>query len=257
EGGKLKQRLENLCHPNNGYTFEQWFDMSVELSKRELELNSGVENKGERFEGRDGKRETSFGLDEVKEDHHLGTVWSCHQRGIKSRLIFGRRWEKRLSTGTVRGCHQGEAFRFWLKEGHVRRYKFISFLIRFHLGCGGKKKREVDNLSEPNPETIVELEELHEEEEDMNGTVLRSGQELKPENILLDSRGNLKLADFGYAEWLNEDGLVEWVVGTPYYVAPEVLLGREYNEIFQSVLRGNLRFSTRIFWSISPSAKDL
>ncbi|KAF4388352.1 hypothetical protein G4B88_013189 [Cannabis sativa] len=82
-------------------------------------------------------------------------------------------------------------------------------------------------------------------------------RELKPENVLLDSIGNLKLADFGSAEWLNEDGLVEWVVGTPYYVAPEVLLGREYNEIFQSVLRGNLRFLTRIFRSGSPSAKDL
>ncbi|KAF4356493.1 hypothetical protein F8388_026965 [Cannabis sativa] len=87
--------------------------------------------------------------------------------------------------------------------------------------------------------------------------LLAENQELKPENVLLDSRGNLKLADFSSTEWLNEDGLVEWVVGTPYYVAPEVLLGREYNEIFQSVLRGNLRFPTRIFRSVSPSAKDL
>ncbi|EXB93181.1 Phosphoenolpyruvate carboxylase kinase 1 [Morus notabilis] len=110
-------------------------------------------------------------------------------------------------------------------------------------------------------------------------------RDLKPENVLFDSRDNLKLADFGSAEWLGDDGCVEGVVGTPYYVAPEVLLGKEYNEkvdvwsagvilyvmlagippfygesateIFEAVLRGNLRFPTRVFRSVSPAAKDL
>ncbi|KHN01069.1 Phosphoenolpyruvate carboxylase kinase 1 [Glycine soja] len=75
------------------------------------------------------------------------------------------------------------------------------------------------------------------------------------------------------------------VVGTPHYVAPEVLAGRDYNEkvdvwsagvvlyqmlagflpfrgdspveIFEAVLRANLRFPTRVFCSVSPAAKDL
>ncbi|KAL2549163.1 Phosphoenolpyruvate carboxylase kinase 1 [Forsythia ovata] len=112
-------------------------------------------------------------------------------------------------------------------------------------------------------------------------------RDIKPDNILFDTQGRLKLADFGSAEWfgVSEEGLMTGVVGTPYYVAPEVLMGREYNEkvdvwsagvilyimlggvppfygegpaeTFEAVLRGNLRFPTRIFRSISPEAKDL
>ncbi|GAY57954.1 hypothetical protein CUMW_183400, partial [Citrus unshiu] len=111
-------------------------------------------------------------------------------------------------------------------------------------------------------------------------------RDVKPENVFLDSRGKVKLGDFGSADWLlGEMGTTSGVVGTPYYVAPEVVMGREYGEkvdvwsagvvlytilagippfygetaaeIFEAVLRANLRFPTRIFRSVSPAAKDL
>ncbi|XP_042483060.1 phosphoenolpyruvate carboxylase kinase 1-like [Macadamia integrifolia] len=110
-------------------------------------------------------------------------------------------------------------------------------------------------------------------------------RDIKPDNILFDSRNRLKLADFGSAEIFHDGLPMRGIVGTPYYVAPEVLSGKDYSEkvdvwsagvilyimlsgippfygdstaeIFEAVLRGNLRFPTRNFYSVSPASKDL
>ncbi|CAH8357854.1 unnamed protein product [Eruca vesicaria subsp. sativa] len=110
-------------------------------------------------------------------------------------------------------------------------------------------------------------------------------RDVKPENILLDLRDDtVKICDFGSGVWLGEGESTEGVVGTPYYVAPEVLMGFEYGEkvdvwsagvvfytmlagappfygetaeeIFEAVLRGNLRFPPSVFRGVSSMAKD-
>ncbi|CAI5515657.1 unnamed protein product [Closterium sp. Naga37s-1] len=54
----------------------------------------------------------------------------------------------------------------------------------------------------------------------------------RPENLLVDERGNLKVSDFGLSalpQQQHRDGLLHTTCGTPNYVAPEVLHNKGYD----------------------------
>lgn len=53
-------------------------------------------------------------------------------------------------------------------------------------------------------------------------------RDLKPENILIHN-GNIKIADFSFCKLLQEKtGLTRTMLGSPIYMAPEVLKGESY-----------------------------
>ncbi|KAI3809468.1 hypothetical protein L1987_25444 [Smallanthus sonchifolius] len=103
-------------------------------------------------------------------------------------------------------------------------------------------------------------------------------RDLKPENFLFVDKGEdspLKAIDFGLSAFFKPGEVFTDILGSPYYVAPEVLLkhyGSEVdiwsagvilyvllsgNDVFREILEGEIDFSFDPWPVISTSAKDL
>ena len=117
-------------------------------------------------------------------------------------------------------------------------------------------------------------------------------RDLKPENILMESfideknkkTLNIKVIDFGTAEIFKNKKMLSKLIGTPFYIAPDVLkneynekcdiwscgvimyimlcgsppfYGKNETEIFDKIKLGNYSFSHNIWKDISNNAKDL
>jgi calcium-dependent protein kinase len=111
-------------------------------------------------------------------------------------------------------------------------------------------------------------------------------RDLKPENILFESLkpdAEIKLIDFGLSRKYSKNEKMHTILGTPYYVAPEVLkgdydekcdiwsigamtylmlcgdppfTGDSNNEIFKKIIKSELSFNQYKWKNISEDAKD-
>jgi serine/threonine protein kinase len=174
---------------------------------------------------------TDFEMLQVLGTGTFGKVSLC--RHVETQKYF---CIKTLSKARVLKLKQGEHLRnerdVLLQISHrfiVRMFKtfqddhFVFLLMEFvsggevfnYIRRAGSLPEEVSRIYAA--EIVLALECLHSQ-----GIVYR---DLKPENLLLDEMGHIKLTDFGFAKQIHEKRTFS-MCGTPEYIAPEIILGK-------------------------------
>ena len=157
-----------------------------------------------------GNQQRSFALKRLKKQHVVETAQQRHVFNEKSVMmemsscpftvaLYTTFRDSRYLYLVEESCLGGEVWAILRDED-----TFDARATRFVLAC-----------------VLEALDYMH-----SHGIVFR---DLKPENLLMDSRGYIKVVDFGFAKKIGLGQKTWTFCGTPDYVAPEVILGKGHD----------------------------
>ena len=140
---------------------------------------------------------------------HIGRTKAFSERFLREARSLARLNHARIISVYDFGCTESELY---------------YFIMEFVDGMDLRRMIQSKALSVPDilsivPQVCDALEYAHEE-----GIVHR---DIKPENILLNKKGEVKIADFGLAKLMDQSSVVQnltqvgQIMGTPQYMAPE------------------------------------
>jgi len=141
---------------------------------------------------------------------------------LKRKQVVHTQTERRILEGITHPFLVSLRFAFQTED---KLYMILDYFtggeLFFHLKSSGRFSEELARFY--TAELTLALECLHK-----NTIVYR---DIKPENVLLDEEGHIRLTDFGLSkESITGDTLTHTFCGTPEYLAPEVIHGAGYNK---------------------------
>lgn len=162
----------------------------------------------------------------------------CVVRMLSSENIFAmkilNKWEmlKRAETACFREERDVLVLgdRQWITNLHYAFQDNINLYLVMDYYCGGDLLTLLSKFEDKLPEDmakfyitemILAVNSIHQ--------LKYVHRDIKPDNVLLDKRGHVRLADFGSCLRLDKDGTVQSnvAVGTPDYISPEILRAME------------------------------
>ncbi|CAM8975874.1 unnamed protein product [Rhodiola kirilowii] len=156
-------------------------------------------------------------------------VLTGHKVAIK---VISRRKIKSLEM-EEKVMREIKILRLFMHPHIIRLYETVEtptdiYVIMEHVDCGElfdyivQKGRLQENVARKFFQQIIAgVEYCHKN--------MVAHRDLKPENLLLDSEGNVKIADFGPSNIMRDGHFLKTSCGSPNYAAPEVISGKLYS----------------------------